>query len=99
MTVARTSLDNHLLELTDARDTFTMLGLGNDKRNFPFFRNFPDRGLGRFLRSRFYLDGDGLSFTEVVSRRRTCSANQGSKDEESLYCSACDEGIHEVFCQ
>ena len=84
MTVAL-SLNDNLLELFAGRDIFGMLRLGNDKRNLSFFPNFRHRGLGRFLRSRFVLDEDGLSFIGDASRRLTCrSANQRRKDKESL---------------
>ena len=91
------SLNDNLLEFIGGRDVFGMLRLGNDKRNLPFFPNFRDRGPGRFQRSRFFLDEDGLAFIGDATRRFTCGgANQRSKDDENLNYSACGKRIHGI---
>ena len=94
------SFDDHLLELFAGGDIFGLLRLGNDQRNLPFFHIFRHWGHGGFLRSRFFLDEDGLSFIGDAPRRLAgrCE-DQSSKEQESLYCFACDERIHNVICQ
>jgi hypothetical protein len=94
------SFNDHLLELLAGSDIFGMLRLGNDQRNLPFSPIFRHRGPGRFLRSRCFRDEDGFAFIGDASRRLTCrGADQRSEDKESLYCPACEERIHKVFCQ
>jgi hypothetical protein len=99
VTVAARGRNNHLRELTSGGGVHRVLQLGNDERNLPFFLH---REIGLFLWRCLILwrwvvpDGDWLSFLEVASRRRTCSANQEKRNEKNLRCPAYEERFHKV---